>query len=112
MCIVFSQDEFLDFFNLRLKDKYREFLKKEAWRNSPHQQGSGSQSEAEYDSGGGDDAGGGTATGTTSGGEGSVTGRPASKEALEVKVNGGMVRNFKFRWRKNAVKFTAWYYHY
>ncbi|CAN0103518.1 unnamed protein product, partial [Laminaria digitata] len=33
----------------------------------------------------------GTATGTTSGGEGSVTGRPASKEALEVKVNGGMV---------------------
>ena len=90
---LFSQDEFLDFFNLRLKDKYREFLKKEAWRNSPHQQGSaGSQDDAEYDSGGGEDGGGGGAASTASGGEGSAAGDPAPKAGLDVKIDGQTVR--------------------
>ena len=80
----------MEFFNLRLKDKFRIFLQKEAWRKPPNQQGAGSQDEAEYDSGGGDGGGGGAST--ASGGEGSAAGGPASKDALDVKVDGRVVR--------------------
>lgn len=79
-----TQDEFLEFFNLRLEDKFTDFLQTEGWRKLPPDHGCGGhQDESEYDSSGGGDGAGGEGAGGGGGGE--------SAEALAVKVDGQMV---------------------
>ncbi|CAM9752574.1 unnamed protein product [Pylaiella littoralis] len=65
-----SKDEFLEFFNLRLEDKFTDFLQTEGWRKLPPDHGCGGhQDESEYDSSGGGDGAGGEGAGGGGGGD-------------------------------------------
>lgn len=83
------QEEFLEFYNLRLQAKFEDFLRKEGWRNLPSEHGQqGLHDEAEYDSAGGADGGAGRG-GEAGGGAG---GRAGGGAAPAVKIDGQMVR--------------------
>lgn len=97
-----SQEEFLEFYGLRLKAKFAEFLEKEGWRKLSPRHGYTGEEEAEYDSGGGGDdvgrgargGGGGTGAGRSGEGEGGGAAVPESDDAIALKVDGKMVRMF------------------
>lgn len=77
----------MEFFNLRLKAKYTEFLEKEGWRNLSSRHGDEDEAEAELDGGGDDEEGGGTGNGD--GGEGAAGSE--SEQTPAVKVDGQTV---------------------
>lgn len=81
-CLSFPrrrQEEFLEFFNLRLQAKFADFLQKEGWRKlSPEHGHQGHHDESGYDS-------------SSAGGGDGVGGRRGSARAPAVKVDGQMV---------------------
>lgn len=86
-----GQEEFLEFFDLRLKAKFKEFVDKEGWRNmSPRhgQDDEGSDQEGVKV----DECGGGSGAGISiGGGEGGASGGSEATDVAPVNVDGRVV---------------------
>ena len=80
----------MDFFNLRLKAKFKEFQEKEGWRNLSPRHGQEDDDESYYDGEKGEEAGAGVDAGASGGEDGGSAG-PEAEVAVAVKVDGKMV---------------------
>lgn len=91
VCVT-QQEEFLEFFNLRLQAKFNDFVDKEGWRNLSPRHGTDDGNDVDYDAAA--DNGGGGVPGTVEGGGDGIggIGGSDSEEPLAVNVDGRMVR--------------------